>query len=109
MAEITRVVKPGGRIVVLEIVKPDGRFMSKLFPLYFCTITPILGALFAGEREAYSYLPESVQGFMTASELSYQMECCGLENVRISQLALGSMAIVAATVPFPTTTDQISQ
>jgi len=99
LAEIKRVVKPGGKVVVLEIVKPRGKIMSRFFPLYFCNVTPILGAMFAGEKAAYSYLPESVQGFMTSVELSSQMEVCGLEDVYVSQFAFGSMAIVSGTVP----------
>lgn len=108
LSEIKRVVKPSGKVVVLEIVKPRGKIMSRVFPLYFCNVTPILGSMFAGEKAAYSYLPESVQGFMTSVELASQMEDCGLEDVSVSQFAFGSMAIVFGTVP-RITTDQYAQ
>lgn len=108
LSEIKRVVKPGGKVVVLEIVKPRGKIMSRVFPLYFCNVTPILGSMFAGEKVAYSYLPESVQGFMTSVELASQMEDCGLEDVSVSQFAFGSMAIAFGTVP-RITTDQYAQ
>ena len=108
LSEIKRVVKPSGKVVVLEIVKPRGKIMSRVFPLYFCNVTPILGSMFAGEKAAYSYLPESVQGFMTSVELASQMEDCGLEDVSVSQFAFGSMAIVSGTVP-RITTDQYAQ
>ena len=108
LSEIKRVVKPGGKVVALEIVKPRGNIMSRVFPLYFCNVTPILGSMFAGEKAAYSYLPESVQGFMTSVELASQMEDCGLGDVSVSQFAFGSMAIVSGTVP-RITTDQSAQ
>ena len=66
---------------------------AKLFPLYFRRVTPWMGALFAGDREAYTYLPESVQGFISADELAELMEGAGLVNVRYQRLALGTVAI----------------
>jgi demethylmenaquinone methyltransferase/2-methoxy-6-polyprenyl-1,4-benzoquinol methylase len=94
LSEMRRVVKPGGRVVVLEIVRQDGfNPVGKLFPAYFRRVTPLMGALFAGDREAYTYLPESVQGFISASELMVMMERAGLVNVRCEKLALGTVAI----------------
>ena len=63
--------------------------------MYFRTVTPILGSIFAGEREAYDYLPQSVQGFITASELAIAMEKGGLKDVNVDLKALGSVAIVS--------------
>ncbi|MBM3934680.1 MAG: bifunctional demethylmenaquinone methyltransferase/2-methoxy-6-polyprenyl-1,4-benzoquinol methylase UbiE [SAR202 cluster bacterium] len=94
LLEMTRVIRPGGRVVILEIVRKEGIF-GKLFSIYFRKVTPWMGALFAGEREAYTYLPESVQGFMSARELADLMRNAGLQNVRIKKLAMGTVAILA--------------
>ncbi len=94
LREMRRVVRPGGRVVILEIVRQDGiNPVGKLFPLYFRRVTPWMGALFAGDREAYTYLPESVQGFLSAEELAELMHGAGLVNVRYRRLALGTVAI----------------
>ena len=94
LREMRRVVRPGGRVVILEIVRQDGfNPIGKLFPLYFRRVTPWMGALFAGDREAYTYLPESVQGFLSADELAGLMGEAGLVNVRYERLALGTVAI----------------
>ena len=93
LLEMKRVTKPGGRIVILEIVRQNGPF-GKLFSIYFRRVTPWMGALFAGEKEAYTYLPESVQGFMSAGELAGLMRKAGLQNVRVKKLAMGTVAIL---------------
>ncbi|MEC9278444.1 MAG: class I SAM-dependent methyltransferase, partial [Chloroflexota bacterium] len=85
--------------VVLEIVKPQGFLMARMFPMYFRIFTPVLGSIFAGEREAYDYLPQSVQGFKTASELAVTMENGGLRDVNVDLKALGTVAIVSGRKP----------
>jgi demethylmenaquinone methyltransferase/2-methoxy-6-polyprenyl-1,4-benzoquinol methylase len=93
LREMKHVVMPGGRVVILEIVRKQG-VLGKLFSTYFRQVTPWMGALFAGEREAYTYLSESVQGFMSAPELTALMREAGLQNVRVKQLAMGTVAIL---------------
>ena len=95
LREMTRVVKPGGKVTILEIVKPEGILMSKIFPIYFRKLTPILGSLFAGNIEAYRYLPESVNNFVTARQIKDMMQSAGLRNVTIRELAMGSVAIIS--------------
>lgn len=94
LKEMVRVVKPGGHVVSLEIVRSEGNVIrERMFPLYFRYVTPWLGALLAGDREAYTYLPESVGEFLAATELSSVMTGAGLQNTVIRELALGTVAI----------------
>ena len=94
LKEMARVVKPGGKIVILEIVRIEGNSLwSKLFPFYFRRITPLIGSLFAGNTEAYSYLPESVEVFRSASELAEMMREAGLRDVHYRSMAMGTVAI----------------
>ena len=99
LSEVARVVGPGGRIVTLEIVKTGRGPFGRLFPLCFRYVTPWLGAVLARNREAYTYLPESVQGFLTVDELAALMEDAGLVNIEVRKLALGTVAIHSAQVP----------
>ena len=100
LREMARVVMSGGRVVSLEIVRLEGKGpISRLFPLHFRYIAPLLGAFLAGDRQAYTYLPESVQGFLSARELSEAMEEAGLTNVRHRSLALGAVAIHVGQKP----------
>ena len=85
---------------MLEIVRMEGRgVLPHLLPALFRTVAPWLGALFAGDREAYTYLPESVQGFVTASDIATAMEEAGLTVQERKPLALGTVAIIAAKRP----------
>ena len=95
LREMARVVRPSGRVVVLEIVRLDGRGpMTRFLTLYFRYVTPLLGAVLAGDRAAYTYLPESVTAFSSADELASMMEDAGLHNVAVRRLALGTVAII---------------
>ena len=82
-------------MVILEIVKLDNRgiIQNKLISLYFRYMTPVLGMLVAGDREAYTYLPRSVQQFLKATELANMMSDAGMINVSYRTLALGTVAI----------------
>lgn len=94
LREMARVVIPGGRVISLEIVRMDGKDpISWAARLHFRYVTPWLGALIAGDREAYTYLPESAQSFMSADELTKAMEEAGLKVTVQKKLALGAVAI----------------
>ena len=95
-----QVLIPGGKVAILEIVRQDGRNpVARLFPIYFRYVTPWFGSLIAGDREAYTYLPESVQEFMSASELKELMHAAGLKKVTVSSVALGTTAILVGEAP----------
>jgi demethylmenaquinone methyltransferase/2-methoxy-6-polyprenyl-1,4-benzoquinol methylase len=97
LAEMARVVKPGGRVVVLEITTPQKPPLSTFFSLWFDRAVPALGRL-AGDPDAYSYLPNSVKRFPGPAELAAELERAGLEDIRWVLTAGGIIAIHAGTV-----------
>jgi demethylmenaquinone methyltransferase/2-methoxy-6-polyprenyl-1,4-benzoquinol methylase len=92
LAEMTRVVRPGGRVVVLEITTPEAPPLSWFFAAWFDRIVPSLGRL-AGDPEAYSYLPSSVKRFPEPRALAGVMAGAGLERVRWILTAGGIIAL----------------
>ena len=95
LREVARVLRPSGRVAVLEIVRGEGNGpVARAFPLYFRYVTPWLGALLAGDRDAYTYLPESVEQFRSATELGDLMEQAGLRVTTVRNVALGTVAII---------------
>jgi len=96
--EMARVVREGGRVVVLEITTPVRPPLSWFYAVWFDRIVPLLGAV-AGDREAYSYLPDSVRRFPPARDLADIMRDAGLTEIRYLILAGGIIAIHAGTVP----------
>ena len=92
-AEMRRVTRPGGRVVALDIVPPALPGWRAVFGLYFQRVVPSIGALVAGEREAYTYLPDSVDRFLTPSELADVMASAGLRDVSYRTLGLGTIAL----------------
>ncbi len=92
LREMTRVVKPGGRVVILEITTPTKAPLSTFFGLWFDTIVPKLGTL-AGDADAYTYLPNSVKRFPGAHELAATMDRSGLERISYILTAGGIIAI----------------
>lgn len=98
LAEMVRVLRPGGRAVILEITQPRRPPLSTFYSLWFDRIVPLLGAL-AGDREAYTYLPSSVRRFPPAHDLAALMHWTGLRDVRYVVLAGGIVAIHSGVVP----------
>jgi demethylmenaquinone methyltransferase / 2-methoxy-6-polyprenyl-1,4-benzoquinol methylase len=92
LREMARVLKPGGRAVILEITQPSRPPLSLFFSLWFDRIVPLLGSL-SSNPEAYSYLPESVRSFPDPRGLAGKMESAGFERIRYTVLAGGIIAI----------------
>jgi demethylmenaquinone methyltransferase/2-methoxy-6-polyprenyl-1,4-benzoquinol methylase len=96
LAEMARVTKPGGRVVVLEITTPQKPPLSWFFRAWFDTVVPALGRL-AGDPDAYTYLPRSVRRFPGPEELAARMAAAGLAEVRWLLTAGGIIAIHSGT------------
>lgn len=91
--EMRRVTMRGGRVVALEITRPAPPLWGAVFSACFRRVVPALGALVAGSREAYAYLPRSVDGFLAPADLARLMERAGLRDVTWRRLGLGAIAI----------------
>lgn len=92
LAEMKRVLVPGGRLVILEITQPRRQPLAGFFSIWFDRIVPQLGRL-AGNAPAYTYLPESVRSFPDAPALAARMDAAGLRHIRWTLLAGGIIAI----------------
>jgi demethylmenaquinone methyltransferase/2-methoxy-6-polyprenyl-1,4-benzoquinol methylase len=96
--ELRRVVRPGGTVVCLELTVPRPRAWAVVYGGVFRRVAPILGGL-AGHREAYRYLPTSLDGFPPPRDLAGTMRRAGLADVTWRRLALGTVAIHTGRVP----------
>jgi demethylmenaquinone methyltransferase / 2-methoxy-6-polyprenyl-1,4-benzoquinol methylase len=95
--EMARVVRPGGRVVILEITTPRKPPLSSFFGLWFDHAVPAIGRL-AGDAQAYSYLPSSVRRFPGPEELAATMSSSGLRSIRYLLTAGGIIALHVGVV-----------
>jgi demethylmenaquinone methyltransferase/2-methoxy-6-polyprenyl-1,4-benzoquinol methylase len=99
LSELFRVLKPGGRVAVLEFSKPVMPGFRALFEFYFARVLPLLGGIVSGSRSAYQYLPASVSNFPDQERLASMMVEIGFEEVEYQNLTGGIAAIHSGTKP----------
>jgi demethylmenaquinone methyltransferase/2-methoxy-6-polyprenyl-1,4-benzoquinol methylase len=105
-AEMCRVVKPGGRVVCLEVATPRNPLFRAGNYVYTRGLVPLLGRIIAGDADAYSYLPNSMGKFPAPARLAEIMEAAGLRQVRYRLLMLGSVAVHVGIKPQPVLDDR---
>lgn len=99
LSEIHRVLKPGGTLLCLEFSRPLNPAFRRLYDLYSRTVIPFTGAVFAGSRDAYAYLPESIRSFPLPEALCDMMRRSGFGCIDYSLLTNGIAASYRATKP----------
>jgi len=99
LREMARVVAAGGRVAVLELTPVRSRLFGPVFRAYFRGLVPLVGSVVAGDRAAYTYLPDSVHAFPAADKLAGMMRQAGLVEVRYRLLALGAVALHLGVKP----------
>jgi demethylmenaquinone methyltransferase/2-methoxy-6-polyprenyl-1,4-benzoquinol methylase len=95
--EMRRVVRPGGRVVCLEISHPPGKIFGALFHFYFYRLAPLFGTIIGKAFEEYNYLPHSLTTFPDAPRLQTIMEEAGWSDVRFYRLTSGIVAVHVGT------------
>jgi demethylmenaquinone methyltransferase/2-methoxy-6-polyprenyl-1,4-benzoquinol methylase len=95
LAEMVRVVKPGGRAVVLEFVRPPKNIVGAAYRIYLRTLLPVIGGAVSGQPAAYRYLSDTVDSYRSPEELTAMAVAAGWSSVRFQPLALGTVGIVS--------------
>jgi len=98
LREMRRVVKPGGRAVVLEFVKPPRGAVGTAYRLYLRTVLPLVGGALSGDASAYRYLSDTVDSYRTPQELQAMAAAAGWSGVRYQGLSLGTVGILSGRV-----------
>ena len=96
LSEMARVLKPGGKIYILEFSQPTLFPFKQLYDFYFKFVLPLIGKLLSKDNAAYSYLPESVKAFPHGKELNSIIENCGYTNAKNHPLTMGIASIYTA-------------
>ena len=97
LGEMLRVVKPGGKVVILEFSRPSKFPMKQLYNVYFTTILPLIGRWISRDQAAYRYLPESVQAFPDGKDLLNVLSKTGYKNPQCDPLTFGISSLYWGT------------
>lgn len=93
LGEQYRLLKPGGIMVTLDTTRPHRSLLSPLVKFHLHSVIPALGGLLTGDEEAYTYLPESTEAFLSAEQLAASMVSVGFRDVGFRRLMFGTVAI----------------
>jgi demethylmenaquinone methyltransferase/2-methoxy-6-polyprenyl-1,4-benzoquinol methylase len=93
LKEQFRVLLPAGRIVILDTTRPRRSLLSPFIWVHMHIIIPFLGTLLSGQRDAYTYLPDSTEAFLTAEELASRMAAVGFTQIGYKRVMFGTIAI----------------
>ncbi len=96
LEEMRRVLKPGGMVLILEFSQPKNFLFKKLYNFYSSKITPGIGKVISKDKEAYSYLHESVKAFPHGIEFCNILIGCGYKNIHFTSLTFGIVTIYTA-------------
>jgi len=99
LSELARILRPGGRVLVLEFSQPSGRVFGALYRAYFTRVLPRVGGWISGDAGAYRYLPETVLAWPSPDELRAEMEGLGLEACGFERLSGGIACLSYGCVP----------
>jgi demethylmenaquinone methyltransferase/2-methoxy-6-polyprenyl-1,4-benzoquinol methylase len=93
LKEQYRALKPGGRIVILDTTKPRRNLLTPLIWLHMHVVIPLVGGLLTGSRDAYKYLPDSTEAFISANELAVRMAAVGFKKINFEVFMFGTVAV----------------
>ncbi|MFZ4452272.1 demethylmenaquinone methyltransferase [Salibacterium aidingense] len=97
--EMFRVLKPGGKAVCLETSMPENKYIHTLYSVYFTYFMPVLGKLFAGSYDEYSWLQESTAAFPNKNLLTFMFSRAGFKQIEVTSYSMGTAAAHFARKP----------